>query len=108
MTEASGSFGSLGRYSTAGTALVLGDGTGQRFQRFEGFETSNGPDLNVYLVDSSTGDVSDFVDLGNLSGNVGNQNYEIPPTVDLAVYDTVMIWCVRFGTGFGEAVLTAA
>lgn len=104
-TEAIGSFGSLGRYTTVGTALVLGDGSGQRFLRFEEFETSNGPDLNVYLVNSSTGDVSDFVDLGDLRGNIGNQNYEIPTTVDLAVYDTVMIWCVRFGTGFGQAML---
>jgi hypothetical protein len=104
-TDAIGMFGSLGRYRTVGTAVVLGDGSGQRFLRFEEFETSNGPDLNVYLVNSSTGDVTDFVDLGNLRGNIGSQNYEIPAEVDLAVYDTVMIWCVRFSTGFGEALL---
>ena len=34
--------------------------------RFEDFTTDNGPDLNVYLVNSSTGDVSDFVDLGDI------------------------------------------
>jgi hypothetical protein len=104
-TDVSGSFESLGRYRTVGTALVLGDGSGQRFLRFEDFETSNGPDLNVYLVNSSTGDVSDFVDLGNLRGNIGSQNYEIAADVDLAVYDTVMIWCVRFATGFGQSML---
>jgi len=26
-------------------------------------------------------------------GNVGNQNYEIPPTVDLSKYSGVMICC---------------
>ena len=101
-TEYSGAFES-GAHPTRGTALVLGNGTGQRFLRFEGFETDNGPDLNVYLVNRSTGDVSDFVDLGDLKGNIGEQNYEIPVDVDLDVYDEVVIWCVRFGVGFGDA-----
>lgn len=105
VTEHVGSFVD-GSHPTAGDALVLGNGTGQRFLRFENFATDNGPDLNVYLVDSSTGDVSDYVDLGDLSGNVGDQNYEIPTDVDLAVYDQVVIWCVRFGVEFGRADLT--
>lgn len=104
VTEATGPFTSLD-HPTSGTALVLGNGTGQRFLRFEEFATDNGPDLEVYLVNSSTGDVSDFVSLGDLKGNVGEQNYEIPPDVDLAVYDTVMVWCVRFASGFGQAEL---
>lgn len=94
-------------HPTSGRALVLGNGTDQRFLRFEDFGTDNGPDLNVYLVNSSTGDVSDYVDLGDLKGNIGEQNYEIPADVDLAVYDRVVIWCVRFGVGFGNASLTS-
>ena len=77
-----------------------------RFLRLEQFETDNGPDLKVYLVNSATGDVSDFVSLGDLKGNIGDQNYEIPADVDLAVYDTVLIWCVRFSSAFGEAMLS--
>jgi hypothetical protein len=92
-------------HPTSGAAVVLGNGTGQRFLRFEDFATDNGPDLNVYLVNSSTGDVSDFVDLGDLTGNIGEQNYEIPVEVDLDRYDRVVIWCVRFGVGFGDALL---
>jgi len=95
-------------HATSGTAVVLGNGTDQRFLRFEEFETSNGPDLNVYLVNSSTGDVSDFVDLGDLKGNIGSQNYEIPAGVDLDVYDQVSIWCVRFRVSFGNAPLEVA
>ncbi len=105
VTEVAGSFVSR-EHETTGRALVLGDGSGQRFLRFEDFATSNGPDVNVYLVDSSTGDVSDFVDLGNLKGNVGDQNYEIPVGTDLSRYDTVVVWCVRFSANFGDAVLT--
>ena len=107
VTEFVGTFQS-DAHPTAGTATVLGNGTGQRFLRFEDFETDNGPDLNVYLVNSSTGDVSDYVDLGDLKGNIGSQNYEIPADVDLTVYDEVVIWCVRFGVGFGDALLMPA
>jgi hypothetical protein len=48
----------------------------------------------------------DAVDLGRLKGNVGNQNYEIPPGVDLERYTTVVIWCDRFDAAFGAADLS--
>lgn len=93
-----------------GQAVVLSDGTAQRFLRFEGFATDNGPDLNVYLSaappDAPEGAFDDdFVDLGDLQGNVGDQNYEVPAGVDLDRYPTVVIWCVRFGVAFGSAGL---
>ncbi len=106
-TEAAGSFVD-GAHTTNGDALVLGNGTGQRFLRFENFKTDNGPDLNVYLVNSSAGGATDFIDLGNLKGNIGDQNYEIPENVDLDVYDRIEIWCVRFSVGFGNATLSAS
>jgi cytoskeletal protein RodZ len=107
VTELTGRFAS-DAHTTIGTASVLGNGTAQRFLRFEAFETDNGPDLDVYLVNSSADGVSDFVSLGDLKGNIGDQNYEIPADVDLTVYDRVVIWCVRFGVGFGHAELAAA
>ncbi|MEM9467464.1 MAG: DM13 domain-containing protein [Actinomycetota bacterium] len=97
-----GDFTSLSRYSVSGDALVLNNGTEQRFLRFENFDSSNGPDLKVYLRAEN----GDFVSLGNLSGNIGNQNYEIPVGVDLEVFNTVEIWCERFSVGFGEALLS--
>ncbi|MDP2292292.1 MAG: DM13 domain-containing protein [Actinomycetota bacterium] len=107
VTEAAGSFVSR-NHPTEGTAIVLGNGSGQRFLRFEQFETDNGPDLKVYLVNSAAGGVSDHVSLGALKGNIGDQNYEIPAGVDLTVYDTVLIWCERFASPFGEATLQPA
>ncbi len=94
-----------------GTATVLTDGSDQRFLRFEDFATDNGPDLNVYLStappDAAAGDFDDdFVDLGDLKGNIGSQNYEIPADVDLDRYRSVVIWCVRFGVAFGAAELS--
>ncbi len=110
--EASGSFRSRS-HPTSGSATVLGDGTGQRFLRFEHFRTDNGPDLDVYL--SSAGPDApesafddDFVNLGDLHGNIGDQNYEIPRDLDLNHYSTVVVWCVRFSVAFGAAALAAA
>ena len=107
--EASGEFISRS-HPTQGQVEVLGDGTGQRFLRFEDFRTDNGPDLNVYLSaappDAPVGQFTDvYVDLGDLKGNVGSQNYEIPRDLDLDVYSTVVIWCVRFSVIFGAAEL---
>jgi hypothetical protein len=110
--EASGEFISRS-HPTQGRVEVLGDGTGQRFLRFEDFRTDNGPDLNVYLSaappDAPVGQFTDvYVDLGDLKGNVGSQNYEIPRDLDLDVYSTVVIWCVRFSVVFGAAELVAS
>lgn len=98
----SGNFSGESRYEINGEALVLNDGSEQRFLRFENFDSSNGPDLKVYL----RADNGDFVSLGDLKGNIGDQNYEIPVGVDLEEFATVEIWCERFGVGFGSASLT--
>ena len=112
IVEAAGSFVSRS-HPTEGSARVLGDGSGLRFLRLEDFRTDNGPDLNVYLStappDAPAGAFDDdFVDLGDLKGNVGSQNYEIPAGLDLDRYSTVTIWCVRFGVVFGAADLIAS
>ena len=112
VVEASGTF--IDRsHPAVGIAEVLGDGTGQRFLRFEDFATDNGPDLNVYLStaapDAPASEFDDdFIDLGELKGNIGPQNYEIGEEVDLDRYTTVVIWCVRFGVAFGAAELMSS
>jgi Electron transfer DM13 len=109
---AQGRFLSL-EHETTGGAVVLETEDGRRFLRFEGFETSNGPDLLVYLsakepagTDDWHGYDQDFVDLGPLKGNVGSQNYRIPNEVDLVRYSTAVVWCRRFEVGFAAAVLS--
>ena len=106
VTEFAGQFSGSGRYDVSGDAIVLGNGTGQRFLRFENFSSNNGPDLNVYLINPD--DPNDFIDLGDLKGNIGEQNYELSPDIDLDRYSQVSIWCVRFGVGFGSADLAPA
>ena len=105
LTVTTGNFISNSRYTTVGTGLTITDGN-QTFLRFEGFETNNGPDLNVYLRNSENPD--DYIDLGDLSGNIGDQNYLLPDGIDLDQYDLVDIWCVRFGVSFGTAQLATA
>src|SRR5262245_21140682 len=36
---------------------------------------------------------------------MGDQNYDVPYTVDLAKYQAVTIWCARFNVNFGTAPL---
>jgi Electron transfer DM13 len=106
---ASGSFRSLG-HETSGQVTVLELPTGQRFLRLASLHTSNGPDLFVYLsaarADAPRDSFDDeFVSLGRLKANEGNQNYEIPDGVDLDRYASVVVWCRRFTYAFGAAPL---
>lgn len=109
VTLADGEFASID-HDTSGKALVVDIGDGTKVLRLEDLATDNGPDVFVYLSAApiSAGEKAlddDFVDLGGLKGNLGNQNYEVPDDVDLDRYKTVVIWCRRFSSGFGAADL---
>jgi hypothetical protein len=93
----------------SGRAEIFQQGD-QRVLRFEGFSVTNGPDLHVILTKhpspASRSDVGDdYIDLGSLKGNMGNQNYEIPAGVDLSAYQGVVIYCVPFHVVFATATL---
>ena len=98
-------------HPTAGTATVYRFENGDRILRFTNFTTSNGPDVHVYLVaavdakDSATVEHADFIDLGRIKGNIGDQNYTLGRDLDLSKYQTVSIWCKRFAVNFGAAPL---
>jgi len=94
-----------GIHDAQGIAKVLPLEDGGQILRLEDFRSTNGPDLYVYLATDK--DASDFVSLGNLKANRGNQNYEIPADVDLEEYGQVLIWCKPFHVLFGNAELTA-
>lgn len=93
-----------GLHKAEGTAKVINLSDGKTFLRLENLKTTNGPDLYVYL--STDKDASDFVNLGRLKGNIGNQNYEIPTGTDLSKYGNVLIWCKAFSVLFGSAELS--
>jgi len=93
-----------GIHDAVGEVFVIEAEDGSKFLRFENFKASNGPDLYVYLATDET--ASDYVSLGKLKGNIGNQNYLIPPGSDLSNQDTVLIWCKQFSVLFGSAKLS--
>lgn len=100
-------------HKSMGNAAVHQLADGKRVLRFTRFETSNGPDLHVYLVanadanDNETVTRAGFVDAGPLKGNIGDQNHDLPSEINFGNYRSVSIWCKRFGVNFATAPLTS-
>ncbi|HMQ55964.1 MAG TPA: DM13 domain-containing protein [Anaerolineae bacterium] len=95
----------------AGTATIYELPDGAHLLRFEEFSVTNGPDLHVILSKhpnpTSQADIgTDYIDLGSLKGNLGNQNYEIPTGVDLSEYQSIVIYCKPFHVVFSVAALS--
>lgn len=92
-----------GIHNAEGLAKIIPISNNDNILRLENLKVTNGPDLYVYL--STDKSASDFVNLGKLKANNGNQNYDIPPETDLSKYNTVLIWCKAFSVLFGSAEL---
>jgi hypothetical protein len=96
-------------HPTSGTARIVQLADGSRYLRLEGFSTSDGPDVDVWLTDQPAGgdwhryDDGFHASLGDLKGTDGNQNYPVPKDVDLSRLRSVAIWCDRFDVAFGTA-----
>jgi hypothetical protein len=105
VTLVSGNFVGVGDgiHSAKGTAKILSLDDA-KLLRLENFKATNGPDLHVYLATDEK--ATDYVDLGSLKANIGNQNYQIPEETDLSKYDTALIWCKQFSVLFGHANLS--
>ncbi len=93
-----------------GIAKIIVYPDGSHILRFEEFSVVNGPDVYVYLSRSTTPthdseSLADFIDLGPLKGNIGDQNYELPPGAE--DYQTVVLWCKKFDVLFPYAVMTS-
>ena len=102
-------------HGTSGRVRVVGQPDGSRLLAIEDLDTSDGPDLHVWLTDAEVSedgwhvfDDGRYVDLGGLRGNKGNLVYELPRQLDLADYQSVSIWCERFSVSFGAAALVPA
>jgi hypothetical protein len=99
-------------HKTSGRATVYQSSNGE-ILRLTHFETSNGPNLHVILIAASDAeDNENFLDkkvgrveLGQLKGNEGDQNYEIPAGTDLSKFKAVSIFCERYNANFGTAPL---
>lgn len=101
-------------HASSGTVRILELADGSRILRLEGLDTSDGPDLKVWLSDAPVieglagwhvFDDGAYLDLGALKANKGDQNYEIPAAAVLGDYTSVSIWCARFAVSFAAAEL---
>ena len=111
-TLASGEFRDADRaHKGEGNVMLLETATGEHLLRFTDFRVTNGPDLEVWM--SSVADPvasrevleGEWLALGQLKGNVGDQSYLIPSGTDLSPYQSVVIWCEQFGVLFSPATL---
>ncbi|WP_405592379.1 DM13 domain-containing protein [Streptomyces sp. NBC_01092] len=101
-------------HATSGVVKLVRLSDGTHVVRLENLDTSNGPDLRVWLTDAPVKegtagwrvfDDGEYVSLGKLKGNKGSQNYTVPADVDPSRYTSVSIWCDRFDVSFGAAPL---
>jgi hypothetical protein len=84
---------------------------GDAVLRFEDLDVTNGPVLHVLVSthpDPMTkGELQDagYSTLGQLKGNRGDQNYELPSSVDPDSIGSVIIYCMPFHVIFSVAPL---
>ena len=108
MLVGAGQFVGLAGHSGTGDAGLFQNPDGSLVLRFENFDIENGPDLEVYLVPGAdqTALADGSIHLGALKGNVGDQNYQLPPGTELApgAY-TALVWCEAFSVEFVGATI---
>ena len=100
-------------HETSGRATIYKTADGKEYLRLTDFSTSNGPDVHVLLARSDDQSLKqeivkrqlDSIELGPLKGNQGDQNYDLPASVDFQKYDAAVIYCERFHAVFGVARL---
>lgn len=94
------------------TIFELADG--RKLARINTLDTPNISDVTVWLSASSNPQTREELEQGNihialgeLQGNVGNQNYEIAAQVDLSLYNSIVLYSERLDTIVGYARFTS-
>lgn len=94
-----------------GTAKLYCLHDGSDLIRLESFFTTANSDLEVRLsslaAPTTTAQItaSPFADVAPLEATVGSMNYSVPPTVDVARYHSLVIWCQRTTNAYATAAL---
>lgn len=96
----------------SGTASVYENEDGKRILRLTNFKTNKGPDLYVYVFkakdanDAASLKDVEYVSLGRLKSETGDQEYEVPASLNLEQFQAVSIWCEEFTVNFSVAPLS--
>jgi hypothetical protein len=102
---ASGALTGADGHRARGRAAIIREPGGTRRLTLTDFDADPGPGVVVYLARDES-NVDDVVELGDLKGNVGDQQYRIPDGANLQAYDTLILWCVPFTTRIAVALLS--
>ena len=108
---ASGEFQELNAlHYGAGRATIYELADSTRILRFEDFSSARGGDVRVVLARDpqplsalQLGD--DYLDLGRLKGNIGDQSYFLPAERDLSLYRSAVVFCRQFNLSITVATL---
>lgn len=106
---ATGAFVTVAHEGSGNVRVISLGGESGTIVRLEGLDIQNGPDLHVVLSKSSdiekAGHLGEYVELGELKGNKGNQNYVVPGDINVTDYHSVIIYCKTFHVVFNSANL---
>jgi hypothetical protein len=91
-------------HSGEGRAQVVELARGGRKLTLTDFDIDPGPQVVVRLTDAD----GEHAELGDMKGSRGDQQYDIPDSVNLDRYRTVVFWCVPFSQALAEAKLSPA
>ncbi len=104
-----GNFNNQGAEPVSGKAQLGVTADGKLVLRFDNFSSAPGPDLVVYLSKNATptndGQVKNGFEVGKLKATKGNQNYELPSSLDFSQIKSVVVYCKSFSIIFGFANL---
>ncbi|USR79369.1 DM13 domain-containing protein [Arcanobacterium pinnipediorum] len=102
-------------HDTTGMARIVRLESGKHQLVFENLDTTNGPDVHVWLskadvVTGSDGNQtagnSPHLDVAPIKGNTGNHVYDLPADFNPSEWKSVDLWCDQFSVSFGAAQLT--
>jgi hypothetical protein len=103
-----GSFVDVAHHGS-GIAKIIRLADGSHILRIEDLDVLNGPDLRVYVSEHAnvkkSSELGEYVELGKLKGNKGNQNYKFPADADIEGAASVVIYCKPFSVVFNTATL---
>lgn len=94
-------------HDATGRVLLLTAPSGESVVRFEDLDVEPGPDYFVHVVPGADRERPDGgVQLSELRGNRGAQNYDVPAGTALDRPVTVLIWCRAFAVPIAAATLS--
>ena len=106
MAIRTGMLAGAGSHQAAGMASVTKDQSGHKTLNLREIRVDQVPDGRVYLA--KNGDYRTGIELGKLTQFSGTVDFQIPGTVNLEEYDSVVIWCKKFNVEIGRASLGKA